>query len=367
MPQSDRPMYPFLTIKLDKIEHNARAITQLCRKRGISITGVTKGVCGQPEIAAAMLRGGVDSIGESRFENIDRLRGAGIEAPVLQLRLPPLTGAERVVAQADMSLNSEPAVLEALSDHAIRSGRVHEVILMVDMGDLREGVMPESLPGLIADVLPLAGIRLVGIGANFACLCGAIPTKDTMHRLVDLAEGVERDFNLSLRWVSGFNSSGLELVASDQMPARINHGRVGEAILLGREAAYRKSWPDTFQDAFVLHAEILELQTKPSVPSGERGQDAFGDYPSFEDRGARRRALLNIGREDVGVGTLTPTEPGISVIGSSSGYLVVDVTEVARPVCVGDELSFSPDYGALLAAMTSEYVKKRPLPRGLKA
>ncbi|MDX1779744.1 MAG: alanine/ornithine racemase family PLP-dependent enzyme [Thalassovita sp.] len=352
-------MHPYLTIALDKIEHNARTISGLCGDHGIAVTGVTKGVCGQPEVAAAMLRGGVVSIGESRFENTTRLRDADIVAPVMQLRLPPLSGAAEIVAHTDISLNSELAVLTALSEAARAQGRVHEVILMVDLGDLREGIMPEALPSLVSQALQLKGIRIVGLGTNLACFSGVVPSEDSMTRLVELADGIEKAFGLSLRWISGANSSGLDLIAAGRMPERVNHARIGEAILLGRETVRRRAWPNTFQDAFVLHSEILELQAKPSAPLGEQGQDAFGGRPAAQNQGTRLRALLNIGREDIGAGNLTPLAKGISILGASSGYLVIDVSDADDTFGIGDELRFFPDYGALLAAMTSEYVKKR--------
>lgn len=357
----DPPMSPTLLIDLDRIEHNARTVSALCRRHGIAVTGVTKGVCGHPDVAQAMMRGGVGEIGDSRFRNIARLRRAGIAAPVMQLRLPPLSGADRVVAQADVSLNSEPAVLVALSDHALRLARVHDVILMVDLGDRREGVMPGELTDLVTAARGLRGLRIAGVGTNFACLYGAMPTRDSLERLVDLAARTERRLGRPLRWVSGLNSSGLDLLASGAVPGGINHARIGEAILLGREALHRNAWPGTFQDAFTLEAEILEIKAKPTAPTGLRGPDAFGGHPAIVDRGRRLRALLNIGREDTSVGTLTPTEPGVSVLGTSSGYLVADVGDAGRRLQVGDALRFWPDYGALLAAMTSEYVAKRPI------
>lgn len=360
-------MSPYLTIALDKIAHNARTITGLCRDHGITVTGVTKGVCGQPQIAMAMLRGGVGGIGESRLENIARLRAAGVGAPMMQLRLPPLSGAGEIVAGTDISLNSELSVLAALSEAAQSRGRVHEVIVMVDLGDLREGVMPGALPELVEKALRLPGIRIVGLGTNLTCLSGVVPSADNMARLVDLAETVERDFGAPLRWISGVNSSGLDLIAAGRMPGRVNHARIGEAILLGHETIHRKAWPDTFQDAFVLHAEILELQVKTPAPPGLRGQDAFGRTPAAEDRGTRLRALLNIGRADLGAGALAPLDPGISVLGTSSDYLAVEVGDAAGALRVGGELRFVPNYGALLAAMTSEYVKKRLVPGGWAA
>lgn len=353
--------HPYLSIDLDKIEHNAAAITGLCGRHGIAVAGVTKCVCGHPEVARAMLRGGVVSLADSRLENIDRLRGAGIEANCLLLRLPPLSGAAQVVECADWSVNSELAVLQALSRAAVQGGRVHEVMLMVDLGDLREGIRPDDLLALAAQAIRLPGIHIVGLGTNLACFSGVVPSAHNMQRLVELAEALEQRFALRLDWLSGVNSSGLELLASGRMPGRVNHARIGEAILLGRETVHRRPWPGTVQDAFLLHAEVLELKRKPSRVVGERGEDAFGKQPPVEDLGAMDRALLNVGRQDVQVGGLTPLDGRLRIIGATSDYTVLDVTGAGGELRVGDQVVFSLNYAALLAAMTSGYVKKRPL------
>jgi predicted amino acid racemase len=356
--------YPCLIIDVDKIECNARMIVDQCRVHGIQVTGVTKGTCGHPDVARAMLRGGVSSIGESRLTNIHRLKAARVDCRYMLLRLPPMSLVAEVLQSVDVSLNSELSVLAALSAAACRERRRHEVIVMVDLGDLREGIWPDDLMPFVEAALKLPGIRIVGLGANLTCFGGVIPTEQNMGALVDYACAVERSFGIALPWISGGNSSALELIASGRMPKRINHVRIGEAILLGHETAHRRAWPGAFQDAFVLQAEILELKTKPSVPVGERGEDAFGQMPVFADRGLVKRAILNVGREDVSIEGLEPLDPGIVILGASSDYMIVDVTNATRAVVMGDTLAFLPDYAALLAVMTSSYVEKRPVGRG---
>ena len=353
---------PYLTIDLSKIEHNARTLVQLCAAHGVQVSGVTKCVRGHPDIARAMLRGGVTHLADSRLPNLQRLRDAGLEDhhPML-IRLPPLSAIDSVVEEAETSLNSEPTTLEALSATALRHGRPHGVLLMVELGDLREGIPPADLPELARLAHRLPGIQIKGIGTNLACLAGVAPTVDNMNRLVKLAEAVEKITGEPMQWISGANSSALTLIAEGAMPQRINHARLGESILLGRETLHRRPWPDTHQDAFVLHAEVLEFQRKPSHPRGERGEDAFGHQPNFQERGEIHRALLNVGREDVDVDGIEPLEPGVEILGATSGYLVLDVTRAERKIAVGDEIAFSLNYAALLAAMTSEYVHKRPI------
>jgi predicted amino acid racemase len=347
-----------VTIDLDRIEHNARTIVDLCAGHGITVTGVIKGTAGHPEIARAMLRGGVASIGDSQLVNIQRLRAAGVRCSTMLLRLPALSEVDGVVDAADVSLNSELSTLQALSAAAVRRGRVHDVIVMVDLGDLREGVWPDELATFARQALRLPGIRVVGLGANLACFAGLVPSESTMRRLVEMVDEVEHTCGVALPWVSGANSSGLDLIASGGMPARVNHARIGEAILLGRETTHRRPWPGTSQDAFRLRAEVLELRKKPSMAQGPRGEDAFGRRRTFANHGATERALLNVGREDMDIEGITPVEPGLTILGASSSYLVAEVTDGAGRLRVGDEVTFALNYGALLATMTSPYVDK---------
>ena len=350
--------YPLLNIDLDKIEHNARVIVGLCAANGIEVSGVTKAVCGHPEVAGAMLRGGVTGLGDSRIENIRRLRAAGVEIPIMQLRLPSLSRTDEIIGCADISLNSEFQTLQALSAAALRLGRMHDVILMVDLGDLREGVSPNQVIGLAKASMELQSIKLVGIGTNLACFGGLMPTRANMQRLEKLGAEVERACAIDLEWISGINSSGLKLLAEGGLPGRINHARIGEAILLGRETTQRERWPDTYQDAFVLQAEVIELGNKPSAFNGEHCEDAFGGHPHFKNHGVILHALVNIGRQDVAVDGIEALEP-VTVIGASSDYLGLDVSQLAGRIKLGDSLSFTLNYSALLAAMTSAYVEKR--------
>jgi len=349
---------PCLSIDLDKIEHNARTIVALCAAHGIAVAGVTKATCGNPEVARAMLRGGVKAIADSRLQNIQRMRNASVETLFMLLRLPALSNVDEVIDSADLSLNSELATLEELSAAALQRGRIHDVMLMLDLGDLREGVWPDRLITLVKQAEQLAGIRIKGLGTNLACFSGVMPNRDNMNYLVDLAAEIEQIHPLRLQWLSGINSSGLNLLAAGKMPKRINHARIGEAILLGRETTQRNTWPNTYQDAFVLQAEVIELQKKPSVFLGNHCEDAFGKHPVFEDRGDILRALLNIGRQDIDIEAITPLDSHLTILGASSDYIAIDASAAAASISLGQTISFSLNYSALLAAMTSEYVKK---------
>ncbi len=352
---------PVLTIDLEKIEKNARAIVSLCREHNIKVAGVTKAACGMPQVARAMIRGGIQEIGESRLENIHRLRASGINCTLILLRIPPLSEVDEIVASVDISLNSELSVIKALSGAADRRGIVHKIILMLDLGDLREGIWPDDLMPMAREIIELPGVRIVGIGTNLTCYGGVIPTRDNMGALVEYARALEARYSVKLRYISGGNSSSLPLLASGKMPEAINHLRIGEAILLGRETVHRNPWPGTFQDAFLLSSELIELKEKPSLPIGEIGENAFGVKNTFEDRGNIIRGILNIGREDVNIEGLRPVDRRLAILGASSNHLLLDVTAAGTSLKLGDRPLFEVNYAALLSAMNSADVQKKVL------
>ncbi|RFB81446.1 alanine racemase [Methylovirgula sp. 4M-Z18] len=353
---------PIVTINLALIEHNARAVVTRCARGGIQVYGVTKGACGMPTVARAMLRGGVAGLAESRFENIRRLRASGIDCKIMLLRSPPMVRIEELIRIVDVSLQSELPVIREISRTAERIGRVHDIILMVDLGDLREGIWPNDLLPVVEDVMNLSGVRIVGVGVNLMCFGGIMPTVDNMNQLVAHAYKVEARTGLHLDFISGGGSSSLPLLVSGDMPPGINNLRVGEAILQGgAETFHDAPWPPLDQNVFQLTAELLEVKLKPSLPIGKTGFDAFGNVPRFVDEGDRLRGIANIGREDVMVDGLIPTHKGVRVLGASSDHLVLDLHEADPPLQVGDSVSFKMNYGAMLAVMTSEYVEKVPM------
>ncbi len=365
---------PTVIVDLEKVERNARSVTGLCADHGISVSAVTKVTCGMPQVARALLRGGASGIGESRLENIHRLRSNGIVADMMLLRIPPLSGADEIVRTVDISLNSELSVIRALSRAGLEHGIVHKILMMIDLGDLREGFWPDDVVPAARDIVELPNVKLAGVGTNLTCYGGVIPTRENMQMLVDWARRIEDATGIGLDIVSGGNSSSLPMVASGEMPEGVNHLRIGEGILLGRETIDRTPLPGTVQDAFRLEAEIIELKEKPSVPIGRTGQDAFGNRPHFEDRGERLRAILNVGREDVDVDGLGPADEHRAILGASSDHLLVDMGPAhgATPpdtaaLELGDTLEFVMNYSALLAAMTSSYVEKRTMKEGAES
>ena len=349
-------LVPKLTINVRKIEQNAALVCQVAKSYGIEIFGVAKGMCGPEDVGRALVRGGCVGIGDSQVATLKRLKGLGLGVPLMLLRLPTISRVKEVVQAADISLNSEFTTCEALSAAAGKQGLRHKVLLMVDIGDLREGVWPGDLLALVQQVSALPHVEIYGVGANLACFGGIVPEQENLELLLKVARQASEYLGKELV-VSGGNSSSLKLLFSGKLPLGINNLRIGEGILLGREAIGREPLPGAHLDTCVLTAEVIELKEKPSRPIGTVGQDAFGNIPNFVDRGIRRRAILNIGRQDVAVEGLVPRLPGALILGASSDHLVMDVHD-SPPLRVGDQVKLDINYGALLAASTSPYVKK---------
>ena len=351
---------PSVIIDLDVLAANTKRLVDQMSPSGVGIFGVVKATCGSPLVARAMLRGGAHGLADSRLDNVQRMRNSGITAPIMMLRIPSVTEAPEVVRLCDISLNSEPAVLEALAEAATEQHVIHDVILMLEMGDRREGVSPDDLLPLADFAMRHPALKLAGIGANFMCASGVMPTLPKLERLAALAEDVEGRFGITLDYVSGGNSSNLALIEMDgiKMPPRINNLRVGAAILRAENSITGGSLKGYDDNGFTLQAELVEIKTKHSLPDGETGPDAFGNRLTFEDRGERVRGIVNLGRVDIRPEGLKPRHHSVEIITASSDHLIVDITE-AKKFAVGDAMRFDMNYGALVQAMMSPYIEKQ--------
>lgn len=348
---------PRLEIDLDKIEHNSRTLTDRLADRGISVTGVTKSTLGSAHIAAAMLRAGITSLGDSRIDNIENMRHSQPNAYMTLIRSPMPSQADKVVAHADVSFNTELATISLLSAAAIKRDRLHGIVLMVELGDLREGILPSDMEAVVRSCLELPGIYIKGIGTNLACRSGVSPDNSNMSALSDLADSLESAFGIQLDMISGGNSANLDWAFGCEHPGRINNLRLGESLLLGCETLHRRAINGLHTDAITLVAEVIESKIKPSQPWGTIAQNAFGELSVIKDRGEVTQAILAIGRQDIDPQGLVAPE-GISIIDASSDHLIVQCDSMPA---VGTELSFNINYSALTRAMTSPFVEKKLL------
>lgn len=349
--------YPQLEIDLGKLQENLAALLERCQVSGIKLAGVVKGFTAIPEAAKVFDRTGLDSIGSSRLEQLKRLRLSGVKTPLMMIRVPMRSEADQLVQWADISLQSEISVLQATEEAAARAGVGHKVILMADLGDLREGFWDreELTSAALAVEREMPHLELLGVGTNLGCYGSVQATPEKMEELISAAEAVEAAIGRRLEVISGGASSSVHMVLDGTMPSRINHLRVGELLLLGR--VWGCDMPELHKDVFTLRAEVIEVKIKPSHPVGELSVDAFGRTRTYVDRGHRRRALLAMGRVDYGeCEDLVSREPGLIMLGASSDHTLVDVQNTVRDIQVGDILEFDLCYATMVYLTHSESV-----------
>jgi len=346
-----------VTIDLEAVRGNTRAVVDALP--GVEIVGVTKVTCGTPEVAQAMLSGGATALGESRLENAERLRQAGITAPIWLIRAPTPELADDTVRLTDVSLVSEIVTVEALDRAAGRSGTRHAIVAMVDIGDLREGMMPDRLTGFLDRAATLKNIDVLGVGASLTCYGAIVPDESNLGELAALAGSASGRLGRRLL-ISGGSSTSIAVVLAGRAPGSIDNLRIGEAILLGVDPATREAIPGLplRTDAITMAAPVIECAVKPSLPIGTCAQDAFGGTPVFEDLGLRRRAIVAIGRQDAPPEGLEPVDPRVRVLGASSDHLVLDVHDLPDAPAIGEPIAFVPNYSATLRLFTSPYVAK---------
>ncbi len=358
-------MYPRLVVDIQKLRANLDAVAKITKDDGhCSLMIVTKGLCADPEMVHMVAaHPAVDLMADSRVANIktyaDEARKNGKMTTLL--RIPMHCEVEEVVKYVDLSFNSELSTVRLLNEAAAKAGVVHNVLLMIDLGDLREGIFYQNEAQIFAaveEILTMPHIKLYGVGVNLTCYGAIIPKNDNLSNLVNIARKIEDKFGIKLHMVSGGNSSSIYLIQKGELPQGINNLRLGEAFLLGNDTAYGAKLPGTTGATLTLEAQIVELKEKPSLPIGEVGVDAFGQKPYYEDRGVIKRAIIAVGKQDTDIDSMEPLDEKIDIMGGSSDHIILDVTKSDKTYQVGDIVQFYLGYGGMLKTATSPYVEK---------
>lgn len=350
-----------LVVNLETIYNNARTVVNFCKENGIFVTGVVKGCNALLPVVSVFIAAGCKGIGSSRINHLRKLKMEGYKVPLWLLRPPPPSEIPESVMFADVVLVSDLKILEMIEESAKEIKKEVQAILMVDVGDLREGWWPaEDVLTIIPELKKFTYVKIIGIGTNMGCYGGVVPDEKNTGKLVMIAENMRKE-GIGIEIISGGATSSLPLLLEKSLPEGVNNLRVGEGILLGRDLAelWNKPFPGVKLDGFVLRAEILEIRTKPSVPEGEIFVDAFGRKPLFVDKGLRKKAVLGVGKADfMSPEFLIPRDEGIEILGASSDHLILDVEDYKGKLKVGDFLEFELRYGGLLGLTASEDVKK---------
>ena len=356
--------YPMLEFNLKKLYNNTKIVTKLCEDNGIKVAGIIKGFGGIAEGAEEMVKGGCYQIGSSRIEQLKALKDRGFDMPLLLVRIPMMCESEDVVKYSDISLVSEKETLNLLNKEAKAQNKIYGVVLMYDLGDLREGVFYKEELIRLAEYVEYESdnLYLEGIGSNLSCYGSVAPTTENLSQLAEAATEMEEKLNRKLNIISGGGTTTLPLLVRGGVPKKINHLRIGEGINNTQDLPLY--WDTNIEgldpDVFVLKAQIVEINEKPTHPIGQLMVNAFGDLPHYEDRGIRKRAIIALGNQDLGDSSrLVPKDKNMIVLGASSDHTILDIHDCDTEYKLGDIIEFNILYQAMLMTTLSDYVHKK--------
>lgn len=353
----------FVTLDTKKLEKNYQYLEKMFTDNDIEWAVVSKLLSGNREYLAELLKMGLKQVCDSRIINLKIIKSIDPSIETIFIKPPAKNTISNVVKYADISMNTEFKTIKLLSEEAQRQNKMHKIIIMIEMGELREGVMRDNLIQFYADVFTLSNIEVVGIGTNFSCLYGVLPSHDKMVQLSLYKQLIEALFERKLRYVSGGSSVAIPLISQNHIPKGVNHFRVGETLFLGTDLYNNGVFPEMHTDVFRLYAEVIELMEKPTVPTGEMGRNVEGHSFSFEQsssEGTSYRAIVDLGLLDVDETHIAPVDSTVTIVGASSDMLVVDIGATnAGKYRVGSKIEFKMDYMGVLRIMNSKYVEKR--------
>lgn len=350
-----------ITLNRKKLQKNYNALEKVFKKYNIEWAVVSKLLCGEKKFLEELVNLGVNQFCDSRVSNLRILKSISNEVETIYIKPPPKRSLPSVVKYADISFNTEIDTIELLSEEAKRQNKIHKIIIMIEMGELREGVMRDELLNFYSRIFKLPNIKVVGIGTNLTCMYGVLPSHDKLIQLCLYEQLIEAKFNREIQYVSGGSSVSIPLIFEKLLPVGINHFRVGESLYLGTDVYHNTTFKTMENDVFQLYAEIIELIEKPTVPIGEFGQNLKGETPEFEtdQNKTSHRAIIDLGLLDIDDNHIKIKNKDLKIVGATSDMLVIDLGENPKNYQVGDLLEFEMDYFGVLRIMNSKYIEKR--------
>jgi predicted amino acid racemase len=368
-----------LVIHTDRIIKNIKKLNQYLSKHDIKWTLVTKVLSGNRAVLEKILKspiikscngeseGQVHSIGDSRISNLRRIKKiTDSDIVTMYIKPPPIKLARAVVEFADISLNTSLATIKALNEEAKLQNKIHRIIIMIELGELREGIVTDKIIDVYDKIFRLSNIKLIGLGTNLGCMYGIEPTYDKLVQLSLYKQLLETKFGRRIPLVSGGSSITLPLVTRKKIPKGVNHLRIGEAAFLGTSPLNNKRFRDLSTNAFRFYGNIIELEKKQAVPEGNISDANIGHVAQIKKNLMNReshRAIVDFGMLDVDVDNLIPDDRDVKFIGITSDMAVYNLgdnrTLTNKPKYkVGDTLCFKPNYMAVARLMASRFIEK---------
>ena len=352
-----------LLINTEAVLHNYECVRRLVGMHDGSLTVVTKALCGHTEAVKALVEGGLTSIADSRLDNLIDISENGTAVEKWYLKPPHPDELDEVVRYSNVSLNTELETVISINRAAEKAGKVHGILLMIELGDLREGILPGSLVEMYNHVFNLRNINIRGIGTNLGCLSGTVPGVDQLMQLVLYRELLELKFERKIEMISAGSSASLPFLIRGSIPKQINHFRIGESILIGTDLIQGGTLSGLRDDGFVLEAGVVEIKKKNLAPTGEILEDLHpfngqSDQKQYSPGERGFRAVITIGELDTDISALTPLNSEYEIAGASSDLTVLNVGAADSSLKVGDNIRFKMGYSALTRLMNNRYTEK---------
>lgn len=352
----------FITLDTKKLKKNFNYLNSFFKENNIYWSVVTKILCGNKDYLTELLKMGISQYSDSRISNLKTIKAIDKNVETIYIK-PPAKGAIKdVIKYADISMNTDFRTIEMLSKEAQKQGVTHKIIIMIDLGELREGVMREDFVDFYSQVFQMKNIEIIGLGTNLSCLYGVLPNNDKLIQLSLYKQLVDIKFNVKIPFISGGSSVTIPLVKQGLIPVGINHFRVGETLFMGTDVYNGEKFDHMENDIFKLYAEVIELYEKPMIPSGEMGTNLEGDTFDFDENNQGKtsiRAIIDIGLLDIDMKHLDATDTDIKYAGATSDMVVLDLGDNPKGYKVGDLVEFTMDYMGIVRIMNSKYIEKR--------
>ncbi|RKX70292.1 alanine/ornithine racemase family PLP-dependent enzyme [candidate division TA06 bacterium] len=352
----------FITLDVKKLKANFEFLNNLFKKKDIQWTVVSKLLSGNRDYLVELINLGIEQISDSRVSNLKTIKSINPNIETIYIKPPSKRSIVNIVKYADISMNTEMETIRLLSEEARKQNKTHKIIIMIELGELREGILGKDFIDFYENVFNLKNIEVVGIGSNLSCLYGVLPNHDKLIQLSLYEQLIEAKFNKQIPYVSGGSSVTIPLIFKNLLPKGINHFRVGETLFLGTDVYNNSTFKRMHSDVFKLYSEIIELIEKPVVPLGELGTNVDGHSFHFDKNkigDTAHRAIVDLGLLDVDEKHLKPVDKNISFVGASSDMLVLDLGENKKNYKVGDLIEFKMDYMGALRVINSKYIEKR--------
>lgn len=327
-----------LKIDLSKIQYNAHILRDMCRRSYVHFTPVVKGVGGDDRIIQSLAEIGITHFADARIDNIRESDNG--QYSYTMIRTGNQQELENIVNHTDISIQTELETIQQVNHIAQSLNKTHDILLMVDWKDEREGIQTYEVVEYINKVVNMPNVKIKGLAFNFMCFHSDAPTSEDIQLINEFVAHVEGQTGLNMQIVSGGNSSVLPEMAKGHL-GKINELRIGETLFRGVNTTTDTAIPALYQDAIILEAEIVEI--KPRMR-----HQSHHDY---------LQAILDIGNLDTKIPEILPLHHDVDVLGATSDHVMVDLYNHDN-YQVGDTIQYSLGYSAMAQSMYMPNIKK---------